>query len=181
MAEFSFMLVADDYAMSPAVSRGIREALAAERLSGTGAMTNMPNWREAARALEADGLASKAGLHLNLTCGPSASRMPALAPTGTLPPFRTIWKGGIARSLPKKELASEIAAQLDLFCEVSARLPAFVDGHQHVQGAQPARRRRAGEGSGAPVERAHHGRVGPVARRAPPGGAAGNDSAGDHG
>ncbi len=138
-ADFSFMLVADDYAMSPSVSRGIREALAAERLSGTGAMTNMPNWREAARALEADGLAAKAGVHLNLTCGPSATRMAALAPSGTLPPFRPVWKGGLTRSLPQKELVAEIKAQLDLFCDVLGRLPAFVDGHQHVQGLPQVR------------------------------------------
>lgn len=134
MAGFSFRLVADDYAMSPAVSRGIREALAAGRLSGTGAMTNMQGWRDDARALEADGLSAKAGLHLNLTCGTPATRMRAMAPAGTLPQLQAVLKGARGRSLPRAELAGEISAQLDRFTDALGRMPAFVDGHQHVQG-----------------------------------------------
>ena len=130
--EFSFMLVADDYALSPAVSRGIREALAAGRLSGTGAMTNRPSWQVAARELEAAGFSARAGLHLNLTCGEPLTRCPDLAPAGTFPALKPILAGARRSSLPQAELVAEIGAQLDAFAAALGRPPAYVDGHQHV-------------------------------------------------
>ncbi len=39
-----FVLCADDYAMTPAVSRGILALLEAGRITATGAMTNRPSW-----------------------------------------------------------------------------------------------------------------------------------------
>jgi predicted glycoside hydrolase/deacetylase ChbG (UPF0249 family) len=132
VAGFSFVLVADDYAISPAVSRGIREALAAGRLSGAGAMTNRPNWPEAARELQAAGFAAKAGLHLNLTCGEPLTGMPSLAADGRLPQLGPVLKGSRKRSLPPGEIAAELAAQIDAFCEAMGRPPAYIDGHQHI-------------------------------------------------
>jgi len=132
VAGFSFVLVADDYAISPAVSRGIREALAAGRLSGTGAMTNRPSWRVAARELEAAGFAAKAGLHLNLTCGEPLTGLPSLATNGRLPPLGPVLKGARKGSLPGREVAAEIAAQVDAFCEATGKPPAYIDGHQHI-------------------------------------------------
>ena len=132
MTGFSFMLVADDYAISPAVSLGIREALSAGRLSGTGAMTNRPFWPDEARQLQVAGLAEKAGLHLNLTCGEPLTPMPRLAPAGTLPALKPGGSGARSRSLPADELAAEISAQLDAFETAMERPPAFVDGHQHI-------------------------------------------------
>ena len=130
---FSFMLVADDYAMSPAVSGGILEALAAGRLSGTGAMTNRPFWPQGARELLAADAGSKAGLHLNLTCGEPLTKMPGLAASGKLPRLRTLQTGGWRRNLPRGELAAEIRAQLDAFVQAIGAPPVFIDGHQHVQ------------------------------------------------
>lgn len=132
MAGFSFKLVADDYAISPAVSRGIREALGAGRLSGTGAMTNRPAWRADARALAADGLAERAGLHLNLTCGQPLSRMAEFTARGGFPSLGAIIAGARMGRLPRQEIMTEIAAQLDAFADALGRAPAFVDGHQHV-------------------------------------------------
>lgn len=126
------MLVADDYGLSPAVSRGIFEALSAGRLSGTGAMTNRPNWPAAAAALRAAGREGRAGLHLNLTCGAPLTAMPALAPDGRFPPLNPVLKGARARNLPAGEVAAEIDAQLDAFTHALGRAPAYVDGHQHV-------------------------------------------------
>lgn len=133
MAEFGFVLIADDYAIAPGVSLGIRQALAAGRLSGTGAMTNRPSWRQAARDLEADGLAHHAGLHLNLTCGAPLTAMPALAPRNTLPELRPLLGGARRHALPGEEVAAEIGAQMDAFADALGRAPAFIDGHQHIQ------------------------------------------------
>ncbi len=133
MPEFSFMLVADDYAISPAVSEGISQALNAGRLSGTGAMVNRPFWRQAAARLRGDDLVSSAGVHLNLTCGAPLTKMPAFAPSGQFPALRRVLPEARRRRLPQAELDAEISAQLDTFADATGAAPAFVDGHQHVQ------------------------------------------------
>lgn len=130
--EFGFMLVADDFALSPSVSKGIVEALEAGRLSGAGAMTNRPFWTEGARDLRAAGLLARAGLHLNLTCAEPLTAMPRLAASGELPKLGVLLRGARKHGLPDSELRQEISAQLDAFTEHAGGPPAFVDGHQHV-------------------------------------------------
>lgn len=126
------VLCADDYALTPGVSRGILALLEAGRLSATGAMTNMPGWPEAARALAAHSGRADLGVHLNLTCGAPLGAMPRLAPGGGFPGLgavaRAVWLDGAARA----ELAAEFARQFDAFEAAMGRPPDFVDGHQHV-------------------------------------------------
>lgn len=130
---FRFTLCADDFALSPAVSRGICEALGAGRLSATSAMTNRPHWRWAARELGHFSARAEVGLHLNLTVGSPLSAMPHLAPGGELPNLRKLIRASLRRSLPQAEVRGEIARQLDAFEEALGTPPDFVDGHQHVQ------------------------------------------------
>ncbi|MDF2120504.1 ChbG/HpnK family deacetylase [Roseiarcaceae bacterium H3SJ34-1] len=132
MAASEFILCADDYGLSPAVSRGILEALAAGRLSATGAMTNRPDWPRAARELAAFAGKNWLGVHLNLTLGAPLSAMPGFAPGGALPAIGRIARARAA-DLPGHEIAAEIACQLDAFSQAMGRAPDFVDGHQHVQ------------------------------------------------
>lgn len=132
MAATEFILCADDYGLSPAVSRGILEALAAGSLSATGAMTNRPDWPRAARELAAFAGKNWLGVHLNLTLGVPLSPMPGFAPGGALPAIGRIARARIA-DLPGHEIAGEIACQLDAFAQAMGRAPDFVDGHQHVQ------------------------------------------------
>lgn len=128
---FRFTLCADDYALSPAVSRGICEAIAAGRLTATSAMTNQPDWPRAACDL-APLAGADIGLHLNLTLGAPLGPMPELAPEGALPPIRRLV--GLARGgkLPEKEIRAETDRQIDAFEALAGRPPDFVDGHQHV-------------------------------------------------
>jgi predicted glycoside hydrolase/deacetylase ChbG (UPF0249 family) len=128
-----FTLCADDFAISPAVSRGIFEALEAGRLSATSAMSNRPHWRWAARELAQFGARAEVGLHLNLTLGSPLSAMPHLAPGGELPTHRKFIQAALLRKLPEAELRREIASQLDAFEDALGAPPDFVDGHQHVQ------------------------------------------------
>lgn len=131
MAKFEFILCADDYALSPAVSRGILEALEAGRLSATGAMTNRPSWRDAARDLSPHVDRAWLGVHLNLTLGTPLTPMPAFARNG-LPGIGTLVRAKAA-DLPREEIAAEIYAQIDAFAQAMGRMPDFLDGHQHVQ------------------------------------------------
>lgn len=135
-----FVLCADDYAMTPAVSRGILDLLEAGRISATGAMTNRPDWRAAAPALAPFVGGADLGLHFNLTCGTPLATLARLAPGGVLPTLGTLLKGGLTGSLPEDEVAAELSAQLTAFEDAMGRAPDFIDGHQHVH-AMPGVRR----------------------------------------
>lgn len=132
MAKFEFILCADDYALSPAVSRGILEALEAGRLSATGAMTNRPSWRDAAHDLGPHVGRAWLGVHLNLTLGTPLTPMPAFASNGRLPGIGILARAKAA-DLPQREIAAEIHAQIDSYAQAMGRMPDFLDGHQHVQ------------------------------------------------
>ena len=136
---FSFCLCADDYAMTPGVSRGILEALEAGALTATSAMTTFPTWAEAAPALRPHVGRADLGLHLNLTLGAPLGPMPTLAPGGRLPGIGTILRLARGRRLPLDEVAAEVGRQLDRFAAVLGRPPDHVDGHQHVHVVRPIR------------------------------------------
>ncbi len=139
MQSFPLILCADDYGLSPAVSAGILEALAAGRLNATGAMTNQPNWKIAANDLKAlEGRGLQFGVHLNLTMGRPLRASAALAPSGSFPPLSTYLRGRLSREATA-DAAWEIRAQLDAFEEAMGRAPDFVDGHQHVHVIEPVR------------------------------------------
>ncbi len=130
---FSFCLCADDYALSPGISRGILEALGAGRLSATSVMTTRPFWPKDAHELRQFKTKADIGLHLNLTLGGPLGDMPAFAASGHLPGISRVLKAARRNALPEAEIGQEISRQLDAFCEHFDAAPAFVDGHQHVQ------------------------------------------------
>ncbi len=136
---FSFCLCADDYAMTPGVSRGILEALEAGALSATSVMATSADWPDAAPALRPHIGRADLGLHLNLTLGSPLGPMPTLAPDGRLPTIGAVLRMARARALPLDEVADEVGRQLDRFAAVLGRPPDHVDGHQHVHVVPPLR------------------------------------------
>lgn len=126
-------LCADDYAFTPAVSAGIREALAAGRLTATSVMTTRPGWPGEAGALKAVLGDAEAGVHLTLSVGAPLGPMPDFAPGGGFPALGPTIKNALAGSLPLGEIAAEIDRQLDAFEAAFGAPPGFIDGHQHVQ------------------------------------------------
>jgi predicted glycoside hydrolase/deacetylase ChbG (UPF0249 family) len=129
----AFALCADDFALSPAVTQGILEALAAGRLTATSAMTTQKNWPAAARAFRELSPDADLGLHFNLTLGRPLSEMPSFAPNGAFPTMNAIVPAAWRRALPRGEIRNELRRQLDSFEEAFGAPPDFVDGHQHVQ------------------------------------------------
>jgi chitin disaccharide deacetylase len=127
-----FALCADDFALSPAVSQGILEALAAGRLSATSAMTTQKGWPEAARAFRALAPEADIGLHFNLTLGGPLENMPSFAPAGAFPAMNAIVPAAWRSALPRQEIRDELRRQLDAFEAAHGAPPDFVDGHQHV-------------------------------------------------
>jgi chitin disaccharide deacetylase len=128
----SFVLCADDFAMTAGVSRSVLELLAAGKLSATGAMTNRPHWPRLAGELAAFSGEADLGLHLNLTCAAPLAAMPTVAPIGTLPKLGELAPLALRSRPARAEIAAEIARQLDAFEQHLGRAPDFVDGHQHV-------------------------------------------------
>ena len=120
---------ADDFALSPAVSEGILQAIEAGRLSATSVMTNRPDWPRAAAALRPFAGTVEVGLHLNLTLGSPLSAAPGLATVGRLPAIGRWMRAGAP---PRDAVRAEIGAQVDAFCSVWGAPPDYVDGHQHV-------------------------------------------------
>ncbi len=129
---FSFSLCADDYAMTPGVSRGILEALDAGVLTATSVMTTSRWWPESADALRPYERTADLGLHLNLTLGAPLGPMPMLAPRGALPSIAALMRQSRQKTLPLREIADEIGRQCEQFVAVFGRPPDHVDGHQHV-------------------------------------------------
>jgi chitin disaccharide deacetylase len=135
-----FTLIADDYAMTAGVSRGILRALEHARISGTGAMTNRPHWKGWSHALRSFHGHADLGVHLNLTLGKPLTTMTTFAPEGVLPPIGDIAKNALSLRLPIEEIALEINAQLEAFEQAMDTRPDFIDGHQHVHGLPGVRR-----------------------------------------
>jgi chitin disaccharide deacetylase len=125
-------LIADDYAMTAGVSRGILRLLEHGRISGAGAMTNQPSWKGWSHAYRSFSGQRDLGLHLNLTLGKPLTSMPRFAPSASFPTVENITKMGFSLKLPKDELLDEIEAQLDAFENAVGAVPDFIDGHQHV-------------------------------------------------
>lgn len=126
---------ADDYALSPGVSRGILQAVVAGRISATSAMANRRDWPRAAAALKPVAGKIAVGLHLNLTLGAPLTNAPQLAPNGSLPSIKALMRAAPSRA----ELEAEICAQLDAFGREWGAVPDYVDGHQHVHVIAPVR------------------------------------------
>ncbi|HEX6707722.1 MAG TPA: ChbG/HpnK family deacetylase [Albitalea sp.] len=125
------MLCADDFGMSPGVSKGIARLARRERLGAVSCLTGMPHWRSAAPLLAELPASVDAGLHFNLTEGePVSAELRRHWPT--LPSLQRLIVAAHARRLPLDALAAEFAAQRAAFIDASGREPAFIDGHQHV-------------------------------------------------
>ncbi len=125
------ILCADDYALSPAVSRTIARLAIAGKLNATGCMTAMPNWPEDARALRDLPEWVEVGLHLTLTLEVPLTSM-TVARGGQLPGIDALRRLTHSRSVNLGEIAAEVRAQFDQFTSVMGRAPAFVDAHQHA-------------------------------------------------
>ncbi len=127
------IVCADDYAFTPGVSRGIRELLAARRISATSVMTVSEYWPEEAAGLKAVAGDADIGLHVTLTDQKPLGLMPAFAPAGRFPPMPAVFKAGLLRRLPLIEIEAEVERQVGAFIAHYGRPPDHIDGHHHIQ------------------------------------------------
>lgn len=128
----TLVLCADDYGLSPGVSRGIVELIGARRLSATGCMTASPFWPEHARWLKPLRGHADIGLHLSLTSLAPLGPMPLTAPGRRPPGIGALMRAALLGRIDTDEVTAEFARQLDAFESGMGRPPDFLDGHHHV-------------------------------------------------
>lgn len=127
---------ADDFGLSPGVSRGILRAYREGILTSTTFMVNFPWAGEMAGWLrDAPGLG--VGLHLNLTTGAPVlppSEVPSLVgPDGRF--GRSLLR--LLRRLQPAEAEAEWSAQVARFAALVGRLPTHLDTHRYLQAWPP--------------------------------------------
>jgi predicted glycoside hydrolase/deacetylase ChbG (UPF0249 family) len=125
-------LCADDYAISPGVSRGILELIAAKRLTAVSVITASDYWPEWSQALLPLQENIDVGLHIVLTNLKPLGQLPTFASTGQFPSLGTIVKKAYLRILSYEEIKTEIEQQLQRFYLYFGCWPSHIDGHHHV-------------------------------------------------
>ena len=126
------VVCADDYGFTPGVSRGIRELIAARRISATSVMSGSEFWPFEAAALKAIANDADIGLHVTLTDQKPLGDMPLFAPEGRFPPLPAVFRAGLLRRLPLLEIEAEIERQVEAFVAHYGAPPAHIDGHHHM-------------------------------------------------
>lgn len=124
-------LCADDFGLTPALSRRIADLAERGRLTAVSCLTGGVHWPASAAWLAGLPPAVDRGLHFNLTEGEPASaelrrhwpRWPAL------PALIVAAHRG---RLPLAAIACEWRVQWQRFIDATGTPPRFVDGHQHV-------------------------------------------------
>jgi predicted glycoside hydrolase/deacetylase ChbG (UPF0249 family) len=130
---------ADDYAMSPGISRGILDAHTRGVVTSTTALVNTPGAAEALAAARAGAPALGLGLHVNLSFG-----RPVLPPA-TVPSLvgedGYFYSGarlpGAMKRFRADDVWREVAAQFARFTQLVGRPPDHLDSHQHLGCLQP--------------------------------------------
>lgn len=130
------LVVADDYGIGPATSRGILDLAGMGALSATVLMVNtqyaesdIARWHQANQPLAM-------GWHPNLTLDRpilSPNQVPSLVDAeGEFWKLGKFVKKAMLGALNPAELEAELAAQLDRFVELVGQPPALVNSHQHT-------------------------------------------------
>lgn len=130
------VVCADDYALSPAVSAGIRELIATGRINATSVMTIFPELAQEAKALQAikSPIPFQIGLHATLTGNFTPLKAtPISSSHGRLPMSDKIWPPFGYFRIDPHAVKTEVSAQIEKFIGAFGRPPDYVDGHQHVQ------------------------------------------------
>jgi predicted glycoside hydrolase/deacetylase ChbG (UPF0249 family) len=131
-------LCADDYGMSPAVNRAIRDLIERGRLNATSAMVVGPAiGRDEVSALKSAAAKNPRcaiGLHATLTA-PFRPLTMHFNPIdgGMFHPFPKLFRAGLFGRLDPEVIRTEVLVQLATFGDLFGRAPDFVDGHQHAQ------------------------------------------------
>ena len=124
------VLCADDFGISPSVSRAIVKLASAGRLSATSCMVTYPNSAEDIGAH--DLTSTDVGLHFTMTQAPPVSSAAKNFFGERFPNSKEIFSLGLSRRLPYQVVVEELKAQYKLLRDSLGRPPDFLDGHHHI-------------------------------------------------
>jgi predicted glycoside hydrolase/deacetylase ChbG (UPF0249 family) len=130
-------LCADDYGISTAVNKAIRDLVVRGRINATSVMVLAPSFHRSEAAslsmLNAGARRVAIGLHVTLTT-PFRPMSRDYRPTrgGAFLSLEQTFLRGALRALDRRRLKVEIATQLEAFVTLFGRAPDFIDGHQHT-------------------------------------------------
>jgi predicted glycoside hydrolase/deacetylase ChbG (UPF0249 family) len=130
---------ADDYGMSPGVSRGILEAHATGIVTSTTALVNTPWAAESLALAVARAPRLGLGLHVNLSFGCPAS-YPNLVPSLVGADGRFFQGQRLLQAMQhfrRADVRREVGAQFERFATLAGRTPDHLDSHQHLGGLHP--------------------------------------------
>lgn len=123
---------ADDFGISPGVTRGILEAHEAGVVTSTSVVANAP-WLDDAACAARGAPALGVGVHVNLVQGHPLERVPTLVSrrTGAFLPLGALVRRALAGSVDGHEVAAECAAQIARVRAAGIE-PTHLDGHRHA-------------------------------------------------
>ncbi len=130
------VVTADDYGIGPATSQGILDLAARGLVTGAVLLVNSPHAEAGVRRWKQSGVPLELGWHPCLTLDRPvlpAARVPNLVgPDGRFHPLGTFLRRLIRCKVSPDEIAAELHAQHDRFCELVGRPPTVVNAHHHV-------------------------------------------------
>lgn len=131
------VVTADDFGISPGVSRGIGEAMEEGIVTATAVMLNFPEVEDhlPLLPLTADGRPVELAVHLNLTTGPPVAPFQTVARLldrhGEFLPLGRFLKRWIRRGIPVGQVEREWRAQIERGLELGLVFSAL-NSHRHV-------------------------------------------------
>ncbi len=129
---------ADDFGMTPGVTRGIARSIRDGIVSSTSLMTNMASAAEATRLAVQCGL--DVGVHLNLTTGRPLlcpSRIPSLVQgDGSFYPYREFVQRLCRQRITMRDVRLEFDAQVEAALRMGIQ-PSHLDTHHHLHAWLP--------------------------------------------
>jgi PTS system cellobiose-specific IIA component len=123
---------ADDFGLTPGVTRGILETHAAGIVTSTSVMIGTPGWPDAAAHLRQP-ITLDVGLHFNLLVGRPLTSAPTITDrrTGAFLRLPVLVARALAGRLDPHELRAECTAQLRALQETGASVT-HIDSHRHT-------------------------------------------------
>jgi predicted glycoside hydrolase/deacetylase ChbG (UPF0249 family) len=125
---------ADDFGLTPGVSRGIIRAHREGIVTSTSVMINMPHAEESLRLAQQEAPGLGIGLHLNLTAGrpiSSPETIPDLvSPTGKFLDADTLIDK--LAGIDIEQVRREFAAQIERFTAIMGQPPDHLDDHHYI-------------------------------------------------
>ena len=129
----NIIICADDFSLNDSVSKGIINLANTKKISATSCMTNMPTWSQHSELLKPLLSDIDIGLHFNLTEGRPLSKTNNFFNNNNFFSLNNLISKAYRRQLKKIEIKAELNAQITAFFSQMGCMPAFIDGHQHIQ------------------------------------------------